>query len=148
MNAAILPNPNDELELVTLQKSLIENINKPLEENCVFPFFPLFIELNSPAFSSKKLSEIKKEIENVQIQPHTIQDNKIYFPVSIKLKDGKEYREKLIIGTTKTTISQMEAVGNNTSQNFIKSLKVFRLCELKKSGFQTEIWNPLWVKLS
>ena len=64
------------------------------------------------------------------------------------LDDGKEYKEKLIIGTTKTTIPQTEAVGNNTSQNFIKSLKVFRLCELKKSGFQTEIWNPLWVKLS
>lgn len=143
MTKVIRLHKDDEILFIREQKRILRDFNSSEEENIAFPFFPLLVELKNDYFEKKTVPELKKTFCSVLIEKAVFSENQIFCPVKIKMNDGSEFSEKLLLGTLKKS---PEEKSFNTEKCLSKNLRIFQIAEEKKSGIQTELWNPQWVK--
>lgn len=145
MTKAIRLHKDDELLFVKEQKRILTFLNSSCEKNIAFPFFPLIAELDSDYFENKSCQELKNSFKNVVIEPAVLIEEKIFCPVNIVMKDGFEFKSKLLLGLCKGKEKNTETAELESS--FFKKIRIFQLAEIKKTLFQTEFWNNVWIKI-
>lgn len=143
MTKVIRLQKDDEILFIREQKRILLELNSSEIENVAFPFFPLLIELKDEYFEQKNVPELKKLFYSVLVEKAVVSENQIFCPVKIKMCDQTEFSEKLLLGTLKKS---PEEKSTNAEKCISKKLKIFQIAEEKKSGIQTELWNPQWVK--
>lgn len=145
MTKAIRLHKDDELLFVKEQKRILSFLNSSCEKNIAFPFFPLIAELDSNYFENKSCMELKNSFKSVVIAPAVLIEEKIFCPVNIVMKDGFEFKSKLLIGLCKSKEKNTKA--EELKSSLFKKIRVFQLAEIKKTLFQTEFWNNVWIKI-
>ena len=144
MTKVIRLHKDDEILFIREQKRILKALNSSEKENIAFPFFPLLVELKNDYFEQKNIQELKNLFHSVQIEEATVLENQIFCSVKIKMSDCSEFSVKLLIGTLKKIPEEKNSI--NMEKSISKNLRIFQIAEAKKSGIQTELWNPQWVK--
>lgn len=138
---AILLQKDDELFFIKKQKSILLGLNGDASPAVALPLYPLHICLESQNSDvHPTLAQLKNNITKVTVQSPALHENQLYWPVTITFKDGTTAAEKMIFATVKKEIPEL-------SEDFSKELKIFRLADIKKTGFVFEIQKPVWCKI-
>ncbi len=143
MTKVIRLHKDDEILFIREQKRILLELNSSEKENIAFPFFPVLIELKDEYLEQKTVRELKNSFASVLVEKAVISENQIFCPVKIKMCGQAEFSEKLLLGTLKKCPEEKSI---NVEKCLSKKLRIFQVAEEKKSGIQTELWNPQWVK--
>ena len=140
---ALLFHPDQELMLIRRQKQILSELNR--NSVCFFPFYPIYCALESGTFKNHTPEEIKKMIAGVLVEDCTIKDEKLIFPVRIQTDGGTVITEQITAGTKKEGADVEKTCFGR--EPFQLNCRIFKIARLEISGFTTEIWDDVWVKL-
>ena len=140
---ALLFHPDQELMLIRRQKQILSELNR--NSVCFFPFYPIYCALESSTFKNHTPEEIKKMITGVLVEDCTLKDENLIFPVRIQTDGGTVITEQITAGTKKEG-ADVEKTCFGT-EPFQLNCRIFKIARLEISGFTTEIWDDVWVKL-
>lgn len=139
---AILLNKDDEYFFSSQQKSILLKLNGDSSPAAFLPFYPLCITLDAEYFNGNRtFPDIKKSLQKITVKsPHLI-DSVLFWPVEITLNNGITLEEKIVFGKVTSNTEK------TLTEELCRNIRVFRLAEIKKTGFVFEIQKPVWVKL-
>ena len=160
MKKALLFHPEEELNLVRLQKKILSILNE--EMVTVFPFFPVFCPLENDFFNQMQFSDLYAFFKENLIFCNTgkvCSDEKgVFVPLELSFSEEKHYcfavflalfspecdidsvKEKLNCGLADNSDENLPL---NTNHN----IKRVRLSQYDSSGFVTDFYDEKWLKI-
>lgn len=144
MDFVLKLHPETERILIEAQKDFLLTMNSKDSHLQAFPYYPLYAKINSENLNTENKASLKKSIEKISLKDIEIikieNEFRIVCPVKICFSNKKESIEYIILGTYR---------GNKKIQvkkDFFAEPKSFMLCQMIKNGFETQWWNPIWIK--
>lgn len=151
MIPTILFHQAQELILINEQKRILKELNKIRID--FYPVFPLwcFIKSELPAVSSAK--ELKSLIKKVEINSPVSEKENLMFPVRIEFNDGNKIEESIIFAVSanknqEERILLPEKILSSADIKYPLLCRIFRAADIKISGANFEVFNPVWIKIS